>query len=162
MVKKIMGSKLSIDQMQNTRSKRDSLIRKIYLHLLGQQTKISWKCLMFKDAARSKAYFIMYLMLYQRLSIVDRLGKWGLEVPQTCMLCQEANETAEHLLAQCQFYISLWNRMLTWIQRHSFYPSNWEQFTQWSIHHEKGRVVATHVFKIVVTECVYAIWMENL
>lgn len=51
---------------------------------------------MFGNAARPKAYIIMWIALHQRLAIVDRLAEWGVKVNKECTLCQETEETIEH------------------------------------------------------------------
>lgn len=113
MTKKIMDAKNVVDQLQHTRRSGGSMIRQIYMHLLGDQPKVQWKCLMFKKAARPKAYFAMWLMLHRNLLTTDRLSKWGMNVSKTCVLCQTEDESIEHLLIQCQFSIRLWNRLVT-------------------------------------------------
>ncbi|KAK4733486.1 hypothetical protein R3W88_007747 [Solanum pinnatisectum] len=85
------------------RGKKGSMIRQIYLYMMGEQQRPDWKCLMFNNAARPKAYFTMWLMLNKKLATVDRLAKWGVEVNKTCILCRNAEETIEYLIIQCQF-----------------------------------------------------------
>ncbi|KAG5621802.1 hypothetical protein H5410_007020 [Solanum commersonii] len=40
-------------------------------------------------------------------------------------------------------------------------PTNWEQFMHWSIQHAKGKTISAHIFKIIMAECVYGIWIER-
>jgi len=57
------------------RDKKGSMTRQIYLYIMGEQQRADWKCLMFKNAARPKAYFTMWLMFNKKLATVDRLAK---------------------------------------------------------------------------------------
>ncbi|WMV26327.1 hypothetical protein MTR67_019712 [Solanum verrucosum] len=116
---------------------------------------------MFKNAARPKAYFTMWLMLNKKLATADRLAKWGVEIDKTCVLSKNAEETIQHLLIQCQFARKLWERLFTWIHHHSIVPKTWGQFLQWSIQHGKGKSKATQIFKIILAEGVYGVWIER-
>ncbi|TMW91178.1 hypothetical protein EJD97_014675 [Solanum chilense] len=80
------------------------------------------------NAARPKAYFIMWIMMDQKLATVDR---------------------------------KLWGRLLSWIEQQSTVPLTWEQFLQWCIQHGKGKSSAAQMFKIVLTEGIYGLWMER-
>lgn len=64
-------------------------------------------------------------------------------------------------MIQCRFACNLWDRILKWIQKHPFSPQNWSQFIEWSVQHEKGKTEAAHLFKIIMAECTYGIWMER-
>lgn len=72
MIRKIMGAKDTIDQMQQTGNRNGSKIKNVYPHMIGEQPRVEWKSLMFKNAARPKAYFIMWLIPHKRLATVDR------------------------------------------------------------------------------------------
>ncbi|XP_055826334.1 uncharacterized protein LOC129894699 [Solanum dulcamara] len=156
-----MEAKQVTEQLQQARSKRGNMVRQTYLHIIGEQPRLQWKCLLFKNVARPKAYFIMWLMLQKRLMTTDRLTKWGMKVSKKCVLCQMTDEIIEHLFVQCQFSICLWNRLLAWSHNHDPIPANWDQFLKWCIRHGKVKVVATQIFKIILAKCVYAIWIER-
>ena len=108
MVQKIMSEKVTVDQVQQKQSKGKGILRTVYHHMTGRQQKPAWTCLMYSNAARPKAYIIMWLMMNQKLSTVDRLVRWGLEIEKTCVLCKNVDETKEHLFLQCQFARKLW------------------------------------------------------
>lgn len=98
MVRKIMNAKEVLDQMQSISTNTGSKIKSIYHHMIDIQPTIEWKCVMFNNTTRPKAYFIMWLMLHRRLATVDRLERWGLDIPKTYTLCERENETIEHLI----------------------------------------------------------------
>lgn len=60
----------------------------------------------------------------------------------SCVFCQSANETCEHLLVQCVFARNLWNKLMQWLQRGPVLPMHWEQFVEWAIKNSKGRTQA--------------------
>ncbi|KAH0769679.1 hypothetical protein KY290_013660 [Solanum tuberosum] len=106
MIRKIMNGKHVAEHIQQL-SKKGSLRRQIYLSLIGEQHRIDWKCLMFKNVARPKAYCIMWLMLHKELPTTNKLTKWGMVVSKRCVMCQNEEETIEHLVINCQFAIRL-------------------------------------------------------
>ncbi|XP_069143462.1 uncharacterized protein [Solanum lycopersicum] len=131
MIQKVMNAQLNVEQVQQLQRKNKGVIRLLYDHMMGEQQKPIWTCLMFNNAARPKAYFIMWIMMNQRLVTVDRLAKWGVEVQKTRVLCKNDEETAEHLITQCSFARRLWGRLLSWTGKHNDIPMTWEHFVQW-------------------------------
>ncbi|WMV07296.1 hypothetical protein MTR67_000681 [Solanum verrucosum] len=67
----------------------------------------------------------------------------------------------KNLIIQYQFARYLWNRLLTWTHQHSVVPTNWGQFLQWCIQHGKGKSITTQIFKIILAECIYGLWIER-
>ncbi|XP_004240778.1 uncharacterized protein [Solanum lycopersicum] len=103
----------------------------------------------------------MWIMMHQKLSTVDRLVQWGIEVEKVYVICKKAEETAEHLFLQCQFARKLWERLLGSIDHHSTVPLVWEQFQQWCIQYGKGKRATAQRFKTVLTEGIYGLWIER-
>lgn len=130
--------------------RKGSLIRQLYLQMLGDQPTVQWKCLMFNDATRLKACFIMWLMLHKRVVTADRLIKWRLDVAKTCVLCHNEDVSIEHIFVQCHFSINLWNKILTWLQRQVFSPINWSMYIRWSTHQGKRLSLQAQTFKTLL------------
>lgn len=72
--------------------------------------------MMFQNAARPKARFILWLQMHGKLLTADRLVKWGMAVELKCALCQNFNESRKRMFVECEFAKGLWNRLLQWIQ----------------------------------------------
>ncbi|KAK4724358.1 hypothetical protein R3W88_027137 [Solanum pinnatisectum] len=161
MIRKVMSAKHIIDQVQLMQGKKGSMIRQIYLCMIGELERPDWKCLMFNNAARPKAYFTMWIMLNKKLATVDMLAKWGVDVNKTCILCNNAEETIEHPIIQCQFARKLWERLFTWIHQHSVVLMTWGHFIQWCIQQGKGKTKSAQIFKTILAEGVYGLWIER-
>ena len=86
MVKKVKNAKIIVDQVQQVQSKGKGILMQIYYHMKGMQQRPAWTCLMYSNAARPKAYITMWIMMNQKLSTVDRLTQWGIEVNKVCVL----------------------------------------------------------------------------
>ncbi|XP_070022043.1 uncharacterized protein LOC142177522 [Nicotiana tabacum] len=75
MVRKIFKGRETMTLIQDI--KTGSLIKQIYLKLIGDNERITWKTLRFGNDARPKAQFTVWLQMYGKLMIVDRLASWG-------------------------------------------------------------------------------------
>lgn len=158
MIRKIMQAKIIVDQVQLKEGK--GMVKQLYDYLRGEQAKPEWKGLMFKNAARPKAIFTLWILLNRKLATVDRLAKWGVVHDPTCVMCKGAEESLDHLFLQCHYAEEVWERILTWA---GFYnrPRTWIQFMHWSIKNGKGKTTKAQLFKTIMAEGVYAIWNER-
>lgn len=83
---------------------RSNAIKKVFLNLLGDLPKVSWKGLLYHGQVRPKAIFNMWLQVQDRLLIADRLLKWGIQIDNMCSLCKLAVDTRDHLFVECALY----------------------------------------------------------
>ncbi|XP_049406058.1 uncharacterized protein LOC125869643 [Solanum stenotomum] len=139
MIKKIMEARRfwALDSGSNISGKR--ILRQNYLELLGNRARVPWKVTMFSNTPRPKAVFIMWVQLHAKMLTKDRLRKWGLEINPTCVLCNQEDETWDHLFAQCEFTMHVWAKMLLWMQRQNPQTTNWNEHLQWVIKNSKGK-----------------------
>ncbi|XP_016484095.2 uncharacterized protein LOC107804683 [Nicotiana tabacum] len=160
MVRRIIASR---DILQQAQSSNDHIgtIRQLYLQLLGDLPRVSWKNLLFQNSARRKTVFNLWLLLQGRLPTKDRLVNWGLNINQQCVLCQGHVETRDHLFLLCSYAVMLWKQVMRWIQEDQSNNHNWDQHLQWIINKAKGKSSRASIFRMVVTEASYALWMER-
>ncbi|KAK4739832.1 hypothetical protein R3W88_003529 [Solanum pinnatisectum] len=86
--------------------------------------------------------------VHKRLATVDRLMKFGIQVPPDCAYCALTLETFGHLFFECQVTKSLWSRQC------------WETELRWMclMAKKEGRAeIASSVFGMLV----YVIWRER-
>ena len=114
------------------------MIKQIYDYLRGEKTKPEWRCLMYKNAARPKATFTLWILLNRKLATVDRLAKWGITLDKTCVLCKNVDESLDHMFLQCHYAGEVKERLLQWIGNHNNRQRTWAQFIHWSIQMGKG------------------------
>lgn len=55
-----------------------------------------------------KLAFITWLTVQDRLTTRDRLLRWNLPVPATCLLCKSGDESRDHLFFLCNYTKALW------------------------------------------------------
>lgn len=78
---------------------------------LGATTFKPWKRI-WKSWAPNKCKFFMWLVAHDRCWTADRLAKRGLPHPQFCILCDQEEETINHLLVSCVFSRAVWFQMM--------------------------------------------------
>lgn len=138
-----------------------SLIRHIYLQLMGGRPSANWKCLVFHNTARPKAHFTMWMLLHGRLLTIDRLRQWGMVVETQCVLCHDHDESREHLFVNNMFIKSLWSKTMQWMQHGYRITNTWEQHLQWILQNAKEKSQRTKLFRMVYAEILHAICIER-
>ncbi|XP_009787587.1 uncharacterized protein [Nicotiana sylvestris] len=141
--------------------KTGSLIKQIYLKLISDNERITWKTLRFGNDARPKTQFTVWLHMHGRLMTVDRLSSWGINVDPICNLCNSHNETRNHVFMECPFSNKVWEGVLKWMQVPLFRTSQWELMEKWIIKTSKGKSQRAQIFKIAYTEWVHTMWIER-
>ncbi|XP_060190860.1 uncharacterized protein LOC132620183 [Lycium barbarum] len=101
MVKQIIEVRGVFELQQQLWNQQPVNIRDIYLVLLGDRPRVSWKSLMFANGARPKAIFTLWLQIQNRLMTTDRLTTWGIDVDHNCKPYQGHTETRDHLYIHC-------------------------------------------------------------
>ncbi|XP_019230192.1 PREDICTED: uncharacterized protein LOC109211148 [Nicotiana attenuata] len=157
--RKILELKNKLHLIPGNKTTR-SLTNTIYYKVLPDVRPVIWKSLMFKNDARPKASFIMWLLLQGRLATTDRLMRWGITVDITYSLCQAELETREHLFVECDFAKAIWRRLQKWLKWQQT-VEEWNQHVDWAIKNAKGKSQQAQIFKLVYAKCIYAIWMER-
>lgn len=54
-----------------------------------------------KGQSTPKAIFIAWMLAHQRLSTMDRLASWGIQVDAVHKLCNQMNESHQLLFVEC-------------------------------------------------------------
>jgi hypothetical protein len=70
-----------------------------------------WKRL-WKSWARPKCKFFLWLAIRNKCWTADRLRRRGLQHPVVCVLCDQEQETVQHLLCTCSFARQFWHDIL--------------------------------------------------
>ncbi|KAH0749135.1 hypothetical protein KY290_028367 [Solanum tuberosum] len=123
--------------------------------------RVSWKSIMYKNAARPKAIFTTWLLMWGKLLTIDRLLKWGMQNDSKCPLCCKHEETKEHLFVHCDYAKQIWIKMENWTTVQHCTISTWDRHLDWMVANSKEHSQGAQVFKMVYSETIYAIWMER-
>ncbi|XP_075101608.1 uncharacterized protein LOC142177046 [Nicotiana tabacum] len=139
---------------------RTYTIRTIYNQLRGEFPKASWRRLIYNNKGCPKWIFIFYLALQERLYTKDRFSKWGIQVNQTCPLCDHEMEDHQHLFFTCKYSTDIWGKLLAWqgIARQVY---GWEEEVEWATKHVTGKGSKAEVYRISMAGAVYHLWIER-
>ncbi|XP_070029929.1 uncharacterized protein [Nicotiana sylvestris] len=149
MVRKVFEANEVLENQQYMQSHKKSLIRQIYLTLIGDYSRVEWKGLLFSNAERPKAKFSMWLMMHEKLLISDRLYKWGLNLDTQCVLCQRQEENREHLFTKCEYTKKVFEtNYFNGCKFNALEPEIRQQHNQWIITCSKRKSQQAQVFKM--------------
>jgi len=90
---------------------------------IGSVTFEPWKRL-WKSWAPSKCKTFVWLAIRNRCWTADRLQKRGLPHPEHCPLCDQADETVQHILCSCVFARQFWFAVLQPLELAHLTPSH--------------------------------------
>ncbi|XP_016451851.1 uncharacterized protein LOC107776463 [Nicotiana tabacum] len=114
MVRKMFEARNTLVLIQNNTV--GSLIKQIYLQLIGNNERISWKRLRFGNNAHPKAQFTLWLQMQGKFLTVDRIASLGVNVDHACNLCNSHNETRNHIFMECPYSVKIWESVLKWMK----------------------------------------------
>ncbi|XP_075088197.1 uncharacterized protein LOC142170241 [Nicotiana tabacum] len=136
-------------------------IKKAYLSFQPQYPKVPWKNLIMGARQLRRHQFILWLAIRQRLATVDRLEKWGINVPKDCVLCSMGvTETLAHLLFECNSARHIWTSLLRWMGENRL-PKAWNEEVHWMSKGCRGSRARAHVLTWLFAATVYRIWSER-
>ncbi|XP_066333406.1 uncharacterized protein [Miscanthus floridulus] len=97
---------------------------------IGSIKFIPWKRI-WKSWAPLRCKFFVWLAIKQRLWTADRLARRGLQHPPACLFCDQAQETAPHLLLSCVFSRQIWALVFSHLNLVVDVPVNSSSFSAW-------------------------------
>jgi hypothetical protein len=85
-----------------------------------------------KSWAPPKCRFFMWLVAHNKCWMADRLAHRGLPHPESCPLCDQEDETIDHLLVHCVFAREFWFILFRQVGLHTMSPQPSElSFLAW-------------------------------
>lgn len=82
-----------------------------YNYLRPQRPRVTWVDVVWTKRGIPRHNFHLWLVLQDRIPTRDRLISWGLQVSPSCLLCNAANESRDHLFQDCSFSFNLWTQL---------------------------------------------------
>lgn len=162
-IRKIFGMREHLRKLQNGREwlERDEFsMRNMYKEFVGVVEKVPWAKLLCQNAAPPKCIFIVWLLMHGKLATCEYLQKLGVDVDQTCCLCNQAMETVEHLFFECAVSGEVWRVVTRWCRIQ-------EDAVGWGRARERLVVRCTtnsgmqRLYRCVATVLVYHVWLER-
>ncbi|XP_070014563.1 uncharacterized protein LOC142175548 [Nicotiana tabacum] len=161
MVRQILSARTVLQQIQHRQQAKKSMISQFYYQLLGNSPRVVWNSMMFKNKAKPKVIFTMWVQLQGTLLTAYRLIKSGVNVDPRYSLCQLNDETRDHLFVSCSFTKTVWQKVLQWMRRQEVIGDNWGQHQEWITQRAKGRSYGAQLYIMVYAEVTHGVWIER-
>jgi hypothetical protein len=85
-----------------------------------------------KDLAPPRCKYFIWLASLNRCWTADRLARRGMDHPDRCPLCDQQDETVQHILVACVFPRDVWFRTLSRLELQHLTPtSDAAVFQEW-------------------------------
>lgn len=81
----------------------------VYHLLRGEETAVNWARAVWSSRTIPRQNFHAWLVVQNRIPTRDRLIQWGIDVSPLCLLCNQGNESRNHLFWDCNFTFDLWS-----------------------------------------------------
>ncbi|KAK7245649.1 hypothetical protein RIF29_40497 [Crotalaria pallida] len=110
------------------------------------------------SASIAKHRFTFWLMSHNRLRTKEIVGRFQ-DIDNTCILCNCANETRDHLFFMCEWSKQLIELLGNWIrlEMRFFRYTNWTRWIRYGFRDKKRHQVVA----AMVAAGIYNIWMER-
>ena len=121
--------------------------------------KRSWGAGIWFSQATPKFAFMAWITMKDRLATMDRVFGWCQGVDTTCVLCNNAPESRNHLFFDCSFSSQLWEH-LTRGFLHSSFSTNWDAVVRLIITpgmEKQKRFCLRYAFQTIL----YKLWRER-
>lgn len=105
-----------------------------------------------------KHAFHSWVTVLGRLPTRDRLLRWGMTVPATCLLCGTDDESRDHLYFTCSYSRTVWDSLFT--QRNFNQPYTFNEVIRWA-HYSTPPGKLRIICKLIMQATFYAIWNER-
>lgn len=104
-----------------------------YRMFFAGSTKLAGENILWKTWAPQKVKLFVYIALHQRTWTAERRKRHGLQDEDSCCLCDQAQETIDHLIFNCPIAKEVWWAILNWVHLpRRFQQANTSHFTSWS------------------------------
>lgn len=143
-------------QLGNVQQRGKFSVHKMYVNLLPIHPKVTWKHLVLHPKIHPRYKFILWLAVQKRLATVERLQKFGINVPPDCAFCGQHLETFSHLFFECDVTRRTWRRLLQWM-RYNRQIQDWENEVKWMSQAARRRGGQAEM-----TSCLFAMTMHKV
>ena len=75
--------------------------------------------------------FFAWLLVQCKILTADKLAARQWPCNQICVLCNQEQETAAHLILHCSFALSVWQKMQIWTQQLVQMPIGYSKIIDW-------------------------------
>ncbi|XP_047319855.1 uncharacterized protein LOC124923900 [Impatiens glandulifera] len=103
--------------------------KKIWEAIREKAQTLEWAPLVWSTRIIPRHQFILWLTFWERLRTRDRINKYMNVLNTSCPLCNENEETMNHLFGSCNITLELWDRLAKSLKLLNF-PNEWSEIKE--------------------------------
>ncbi|KAG2314095.1 hypothetical protein Bca52824_017217 [Brassica carinata] len=130
----------------------------VYKKLRGEEDVVPWSASVWFSGGIAKQSFLTWLFTLNRCSTRDRMIQWGLQVDATCLLCNGAAESRNHLFYECSYTWAIWSTIARCCEISPL--RNWSQ-TLTQMQNLNGNRQTRKITLLAWQSVVYWTWQER-
>ncbi|KAL0741363.1 hypothetical protein Bca4012_082876 [Brassica carinata] len=88
----------------------------VYKEIKHHNPIVNWSKIVWIPSGIPKHSFLTRLLILDRCPTRDRLLRWGLPADPSCILCNSAPESRDHLFFSCSYSWTVWSRIAVRLQ----------------------------------------------
>lgn len=135
-------------------------MRAVYRLLRPALPRQPWSGLVMRNLATPRAKFVFWLAARRRLATKDRLQQFC-DIPDpSCVFCHVVSESIDHLFFSCSHIRAAWEALLHWFGMPLIH-GDWHDLLPQLVACTKGDRAGPRLLKVLITEFVYALWIER-
>lgn len=138
----------------------DFAVKNVCRDLSNNGPKVIWWKLVWFSQCVPKLAFILWLVMNNILSTLNRLQRWGNYVVNRCCLCKNECEDLEHLFFKCEFSRRVWNKTKCMAKIHNELME-WNDIIQSFVNEHNGNNIDSVVKRLILAASVYCLWNER-
>ena len=137
--------------------RRSYTVKLGYLWLLGARTHQPWGAIIWNRRSLPRHTFTAWLFFHQRVPVRHRITKFNNQIGEVlCGLCNEEEETLEHLFLSCTWAREFWQLLSQWWPIPRFNPTYASFFR--ALKRMKRSQKQKHITYAMVAAALYQIW----
>lgn len=133
--------------------------KKTWLSIRQSQPECGWSKGVWFSQATPKYSFLVWVAIKNRLQTMDRILSWNSAANGVCVLCQEEEETCQHLFFSCKYSSKIWREMIGGILKEA-YTTRWTEIID-IISRDRGNPAETFIVRYAFQVLAHSIWRER-
>ena len=119
-------------------------------------TELTWK-----SRAPSQCKFFTWLALRNKCWTSDRLSRRGLPHQDKCPLCDQEEETIDHVLLACVFAMTMWAAVCTTLVKPEWMPTPQDSLQSWLCTKQRMNTMATKDLHAILLLALWELWKHR-
>ncbi|XP_021854880.2 uncharacterized protein [Spinacia oleracea] len=131
-------------------------VKQVYEKLVGTKPRVHWDKMVWNRLNIPKHRFIGWLAIQSRLQTTSKLARIGVSHSANCLICDQSDETHQHLFFQCIYSAECLRAVKDWLGV-SFASGTLTQLVR-HVGHSRMSMFRKQVCYAAIVAAVYLIW----